>query len=201
MKTTEAILSRRAVKHYDPNYKLTDGEIRELIELARNAPTSFNIQNRRFLVVQDMEVRRELRAAAWDQAQVTDASLVVLLCGDLKAHLREPERYWRHAPDNVREMMVPALKQFYEGREWLQRDEVMRSCGMAAQTLMLAAQEKGLESCPMIGFNQEEVARIVNLPEDYVIGMMVVVGKGTKPAWPKGGQIPYEEVVTFDKWS
>jgi nitroreductase len=68
---------------------------------------------------------------------------------------------------------------------------------MAMQTLMIAAQELGYDSCPMIGFDLEEVGKLINLPADYVIGPMVAIGKGTKEAWPKPGQLPLSEIV-FD---
>lgn len=73
--------------------------------------------------------------------------------------------------------MVNWIAPFHEGREWLQRDEAQRSIGMAMQNLMLAAKEMGYDSCPMIGFDIEKVAELVNLPKDYVIGPMVAIGK------------------------
>ena len=61
------------------------------------------------------------------------------------------------------------MKPFHEGREWLQRDEAQRSIGMAMQTLMLAAKAIGYDSCPMIGFDIDKVAELINLPSDYVV--------------------------------
>ena len=84
---------------------------------------------------------------------------------------------------------------FHEGREWLQRDEAQRSIGMAMQTLMLAAKSRGYESCPMIGFDIEKVAELINLPEDHIMEPIVAIGKGTKKPWSKLGQLPLSEVV------
>lgn len=84
---------------------------------------------------------------------------------------------------------------FHDGRDWLQRDEAQRSIGMATQTLMLAAKGIGLDSCPMIGFDIEAVAKLINLPADHVMGPMVAIGKGTKAPWPKPGQLSLEEVL------
>ena len=53
----------------------------------------------------------------------------------------------------------------------------------------------GYDSCPMIGFDIDEVARLIRLPEDHVMGPMVAIGKGTKQPWPKPGQIPLSELV------
>jgi len=195
MQTTETIRSRRAIKHYDPRHKLSEKEISELFETVILSPTSFNIQNWRFVVVTDASVKQQLRAAAWDQAQVTDASITVLICADLQAWAKQPERYWASAPEDVCKTLVPMIGNFYEGREQLQRDEAMRSVGIAAQTLMLAAKDMGYDSCPMIGFDPVKVAEIIELPNDHVIGMMVTVGKALKPARERGGQLKLDEVL------
>lgn len=79
MKTIEAIQTRRSVKHFDASHSMTDEEINEILSLAILSPTAFNIQNWRFVVVDDAELRRKIRAASWDQSQVTDTSLFIVL--------------------------------------------------------------------------------------------------------------------------
>jgi nitroreductase len=134
METFEAIGSRRAVKHYDPNHKFTPEEEIKLLSATLLSPTAFNIQQWHFFVLRDMEIRKQIRAVAWDQAQVTKAS-------------------------------------------------------------MLAARDMGYDSCPMDGFDYEAVAKIINLPPDYVISFMIAIGKSTKEAWPRPGQLSYDQVV------
>lgn len=97
-------------------------------------------------------------------------------------------------------MMLPMIDQFYRGREWLQRDEAIRSTGIAAQTLMLSAKSMGYDSCPMIGFDIDKVGEIINLPKDHVVSMIVVVGKGTQDARERGGQLPMDDVVISNKF-
>ncbi|MGB0409236.1 MAG: nitroreductase family protein [Opitutales bacterium] len=194
MDTLSAIRARRSVKHFDPNHKMTEAEINSLLELALLAPTSFNMQNWRFVVVTDPAKKEALCDASWNQAQVKEASITVLLCADLHAH-EHGERYWVNAPEPVREMLVPMIAPFYENNSGLQRDEAMRSVGIAAQTLMLAAKAMGYDSCPMIGFDPAKVGEIIQLPENHVIGMMLTIGKSLKDANTRGGQLPYEEVV------
>ena len=153
MQTTETIRARRAVKHFDANHIMTTDEVHEILSLAVLSPTAFNIQNWRFVVVEDIALRQQIRAVAWDQAQVADASLFIVLCADLKAWEKAPQRYWQNAPEAVQEFMLPAIDQYYRGKDQVQRDEAMRSCGIAAQTIMLAAKAMGYDSCPMDGFN------------------------------------------------
>ncbi len=200
MDTFEAIRSRRAVKHYDPEHQLSEAQEKQLFEHAILSPTSYNIQNWRFVDVKDPEQRKKLRAAAWDQAQVTDASKLLVLTADLKSWENGTERYWKDAPAEVGEMLVGMTKSFYNGKEQLQRDEAMRSVGIAAQTIMLSAKAMGFDSCPMIGFDAEAVAQIINLPENHVVGMMVVVGKKISDAQPRGGQLPLSEVFITDSF-
>ncbi|CAK8725370.1 Nitroreductase [Candidatus Electrothrix aarhusensis] len=195
MNTKQAIESRRAVKHYDANHEMTPEEINELLSLAILSPTAFNIQNWRFVVVTDTELRKQIRAVSWDQAQVTDASLFIVLCADLKSWEKNPDRYWVNAPKEVQEFMIPAIDAYYRGKDQVQRDEAMRSCGITAQTLMIAAKSMGYDSCPMDGFDFEKVAELIKLPADHVIALFVAIGKGTKEAWPRPGQLNLDDVV------
>jgi nitroreductase len=77
----------------------------------------------------------------------------------------------------------------------VQRDEVMRSGGIAAQTMMLAAKAMGYDSCAMDGFDFDAVAKLINLPADHEIVMMIAVGKALSPANPRGGQLPIDRVL------
>jgi nitroreductase len=200
MHTFEAISQRRAVKQFDPGHQMTADEIDHLLNLAILSPSAFNIQNWRFVLVQDPGLRKEIRSVSWNQAQVTEASLLVILCADLKAWAKEPQRYWRNAPKETQEFLLPAIEKYYQGLEQVQRDEGMRSCGMAAQTLMLAAKALGYDSCPMDGFDFDAVAKLINLPDDHAIAMYVAIGKALSPAHPRGGQLALREVVIQDKF-
>jgi nitroreductase len=200
METIEAIKQRRAVKQYDPGHEMTREEIDQLMSLARLAPTAFNQQNYRFVLVRDAKLRQQIREAAWDQAQVTDASLLIVVCADLKAWEKDPARYWANAPREVQEYMRSAIDSYYRNREQVQRDEAMRSAGIAAQTIMLAAKSMGYDSCPMDGFDYDAVARLINLPEDHAVAMFVVVGKAVQPAKPRPTRLTMDEVVIADRF-
>ena len=201
METFDAIYGRRAVKQFDPDHKLSAEEERKLLEATIQSPTSFNIQHWRFVILRDPEVRQKIRTEYGnDQAQMTDASLLILMTADEKAWAKDPARYWRNAPQEVADLLVGWMGPFHDGKEQLQRDEAQRSIGIAMQTLMLAAKSMGYESCPMIGFDHEAAAELVGLPADHCIGPMVAIGKGTKAAWPKPGQLSRDEVTIVDRF-
>ena len=196
METFDAIYQRRAVKHFDPHHELTREEETKLLDAAVQSPTSFNIQHWRFVIIRDPELRQKIRIELGnDQAQMTDASLLIVLTADLKAWQKDPQRYWKNAPPDVAELLVNWMGPFHEGREWLQRDEAQRSIGIAMQTIMLAAKAMGYDSCPMIGFDIDKLAELIGLPDDHVMGPMIAIGKGVKQPWPKPGQLSLSELV------
>jgi nitroreductase len=200
MDVMTAVEARRAVKQFDPDHNMTEEEIRKLMSLVVLSPTAFNIQHWRFVLVRDRGLRENIRAVSWMQPQITDASMLVIICADLKAWERRPERYWHNAPHDVREGVLAAIEEYYRGHEQVQRDEAMRSCGIAAQTMMLAAKALGYDSCPMDLSDLDEVARLINLPEDHAIAMFVAIGKGARDPWPRAGQLPLEEVMQVDRF-
>jgi len=195
MQVTDAIQQRRSVKHYDTNHVITQNEIDTLLSYAILSPTAFNIQNWRFVVVTNKALRQKIRAVSWGQAQVEEASILIVLVADLMAWNKEPDRYWKDAPKPVQDYLVPAIHQYYNDKPQVQRDEAMRSCGMAAMNIMLSAKSMGYDTCPMDGFDFDKVSEILNLPKDHTPAMFVCVGKGIKEAMPRGGQLSLNEVV------
>ena len=200
MNVTQAITERRSVKVFDPHHRMSEQEINQLMSLAMLSPTAFNIQNWRFVLVTDPVLRQQIRAASWNQAQVEEASLLIVLTADLNSWAKQPERYWKNAPKAASDVLVPMIGQYYQSNDQVQRDEAMRSCGMAATTLMLAAKEMGYDTCPMDGFDFAAVSKLLNLPADHIPSMFVVVGKALKAAAPRGGQLAMDEVVVYNQF-
>ena len=200
MDTIEAIEQRRSVKHFDPQHEMSQQEIDKLMALAKLSPTAFNQQNYRFVLVQDKNLRKQIREAAHDQAQVTDASLLIVICADTRAWEKQPLRYWQNAPADIQNYMETAIDGYYRENDQGQRDEAMRSAGIAAQTIMLAAKAMGYDTCPMDGFDFDKVGEIINLPDDHVISMFVVVGKALEAARPRPTQLPMDEVVLLNRF-
>ena len=200
MKVTEAVQKRRAVKWFDPDHRMPEETFELMMQHALLSPTAFNIQNWRFVRVTDPAQRKAIRAAAWDQAQVEDASELLVLCFDSRAWDRDPARYWHLAPQEVQDFLIPAIGDYYRDRPQVERDEGMRSCGLVGQNLMLVAQELGYQSCPMDGFDYAAVGEIIGLPADHEIAFMLVIGKGIKEPWPRPGQLSLAEVLVENRF-
>jgi len=200
MNTVEAIRTRRAVKVYDPSFQLSREEKDELLQLALLAPSAFNLQHVRFVEVSDPALRAQIREVGWNQAQMTDASMLVVVCAQVDSWEKNVRRVWGGAPSEVQDYMAGAIDAYYRGKPQVQRDEAMRSCGLMAQTLMLAARAKGLDSCPMDGFDFDAVGKLINLPDNHVIALMVAVGKRAAEPKPRIGKLPFDEVVIRDRF-
>ncbi len=198
MDTLDAILQRRSIKFFDKQDRIDAKVMERLFTLTMLSPSAFNIQHWRFVWIQDTLLRKKLRLAAWNQAQVTDAAELVVLCVDQKAWDKNPERYWQNAPENVQTLMLDNMQTFYQDKELMQRDEAMRSAGIAAQTFMLAAKAMGYDTCPMDGFDFEQVANLIHLPDDHLIAMFIAVGKPAQSAFPKPGTLHLKDIMVYN---
>ena len=200
MDTLEAIRTRRATKKFDKSYKMTPEQVKLLMEHALLSPTSYNQQNWRFITITEQSVKDKISKAARDQPQPSDGSLVIILCGNMDAWKEEPLRYWKNHPVEKQETVKNALHRKYADNPQNRRDEAIRSCGMAAQTIMLGARQMDLDSCPMSGFEYDELAKVINLPENHLIVLMIVIGKAAEPAKPRGGQLSLDKIVFENKF-
>ena len=199
MNVSDAIKTRRSVKHYDSNHEIPEQDLRLLLTAVALAPTSFNMQNRHVVAVLDQIVKNQLHAAAWNQDQVRDASVVIVLTGEMLAHQRT-ERYLRGVPESVRGQLESMIANFYNGKDALLRDEACRTVGLAAMSLMLTAQELGYESCSIIGFDPGQVSEVLGLDADHPPLLLVVIGKGTKEPQSRMGFLSFEEQVSVDRF-
>ncbi len=195
MELFTAIKERRAIKHFDNQVIIPETDFTQIMESVLLSPTSYNIQHWRFVRVKEAQLKQRIKEAAWGQQQIEDASELIILCANNQAWNDRPERYWANADENTQNILVPMLQDFYRDKPQMQRDESMRSCGMAAQTLMLSAKALNYDTCPMIGFDHTTVADIIKLPKDHLVGMIVVIGKAAKAAHGRGGQLALSEVL------
>ena len=121
--------------------------------------------------------------------------MLVVLCGDLSSWESQVKTFGPRRQSRLQQFMIPAVDQYYRGKPQVQRDEVMRSSGIFAQTLMLAAKAQGYDSCPMDGFDFDAVGEIINKPAHYQIALMVAIGKAAGQPYPRIGKLPFDDVV------
>ncbi len=182
MKTlAEAIKGRRSTPSFD-GVPLPEEDLRTILEAGLRAPSGYNMQPWRFIVVQDAEHRRRLRAASYNQAKVEEASAVIVACGDADGWRRDldlmlqmgreggmPESYAAQAKHSVPSFMTSFS--IDEMKSWLNK-QVM----LAYTSMMWMAEAMGYDTAPMEGFEQEKVHEALKLPLSYHVVALLAVG-------------------------
>lgn len=196
----ESILSRSAAKYYDPAATLSDDQIRELVRIGTSAPTSFHLQNWRFIAVRTPAAKARLSPIAWNQPPITEAAVTFIICGQLADFSVIPERL---APlveagvmpaAMVSDWEMPARGLYLEHPQ-RQRDEAVRTATFGASAIIYAARSLGLGSTPMIGFDAEGVIREFGLAENEVPVMLLSIGVERSGNWAQKPRRPLEEVL------
>ncbi len=198
----ETILSRSSAKYYDPASTLSDDQIRELVRIGTSAPTSFHMQNWRFIAVRTPEAKARLSPIAWHQPAIMEAAVTLVIIGQLADSSVIPNRL---APlveagvmpaEMVPEWELPARGLYFEQPQ-RQRDEAVRSATFGTAAIIYAARSLGLGSTPMIGFDAEAVHREFGLTEDEVPVMLLTVGPERPGNWSQKPRLPVADVLNF----
>lgn len=194
--------ARISTDKFDAEGVLSDDEIGELVRLATLAPSAYNLQNWTFTAVRSPEAKLRLKAVAFGQQKVVDAAVTFIVCGTLQAHLQlqqalAPSVAAGIVPCALVDVWVSAAHRAHGDNPQLQRDEAMRSASLAAMTLMLAAESKGLASCPMSGFDAAGVAREFALSPEELPVMLIAVGDAADGNWRQKHRKPLAQVLAF----
>lgn len=202
MTIQHAIEQRISANMFDPTKTLTAAQIEELVGLATRAPTAFNFQNWHFIAVQSISAKERLKAVAYGQQKIVDASVTFIVCGKLEAHkglahALKPSIAAGLLEQSMADAWVKMAHDGHEGNPERQRDEAIRSASLGAMTLMLAAQGMGLVSGPMIGFDPVGVAREFNLSDKEIPAMLVAVGFAATGNWPQKPRLPVKDILTI----
>ncbi|MNW36538.1 putative NAD(P)H nitroreductase YodC [compost metagenome] len=203
-KTIEIVLrERHATKEYNTGIKIPEEKLNEILELAITAPSAWNLQHWRFLVIQDQEQKERIKPIAYGQQQISDASAVVVILGDLEANRTGQELYnGLHAAGyistEIKDSLLGQIEYGYQNPQFA-RDEANKNAALAAMQLMLAAKSKGYDSGPMGGFNPIGLVETLNIPSRYIPVMLVTIGKASSPARPSS-RLPLSDVVIHERF-
>lgn len=203
MNVIDALQSRISANKYDSSEVLSKDDIHYLVTAALEAPSAYNIQHTRFLAVTDAGAKAALRAVSYNQAKISEAAVTFIVLADLQGHTVLPVIAQRGVEagvfgDEAGQGMVNAANSVYDGNAAMQRDEAIRSASLAAMALMLAAQEKGWASGPMIGFEPQKLADTFGIPGRYLPVMLITVGTAAAGNWPRKPRLRSDEVTVVD---
>jgi nitroreductase len=201
----QAIRDRRATPSFDGE-PIPASDLRQILDAGLHAPSGYNMQPWRFIVVQHPEQRKRLRAASYNQAKVEEASAVIVACGDRDS--------WRKDLDEMLRMgraggmsesyaaqaasSVPAfLSSFSEDqmRGWLNK-QVM----LAFTSMLLMAEVMGYDTAPMEGFEQDRVCETLRLPMSYWVVALLTIGHLRGPDKYDGGRFDMSHTVFGEEY-
>jgi nitroreductase len=199
---TDAIKARISANNYDTTHVMTEAEVSELVELAGQAPTSFNQQNWRVIAVTSAEGKAKLMGLAWGQAKVGAAAVSFIMVGKSTGYQDLPAMFASTVAagamtQEALDGMVGMANGMYATNTVLQRDEAVRSASLVGMTLMLAAQDKGLVTGPMIGFDPAGVSAAFGLTADEVPAMVITCGKAAAGNWPRKARRAVGDTLSF----
>ncbi|MGE7768767.1 nitroreductase family protein [Peribacillus sp. NPDC096540] len=196
---------RRSVRQYDPEYVMTEEEIREILDIAIQAPSSSNLQPWRFLVIQDKQVQQELLPIANNQQQIVDASAVIAVLADIEGY-KNAERIYGELvnkgimKNEIKEPYVASIMHNYSNFSAEKALSVaMIDGGLVSMQIMLAAKAKGLDTVPMGGFDEDKFVEAFNVPENFKPVMLISLGKGMKAGFEKV-RLPLDTLLTWNKY-
>ena len=196
----EAIAGRRSTPSFDGSAMPAE-DLHQILEAGLSAPSGYNMQPWRFVVVQAAEGKRKLRAACYNQAKVEEASVVIVACGDMDGWRKDlpdvlnmgrkggmPESYAAQAQVSVSNYLSSFTQD--QMKIWLNKQVTI-----AYTHMLLTAECLGYDTAPMEGFEQEKVHEALRLPLSYWVVALLAVGHLKGGDKFNGGRFPLQHSV------
>lgn len=198
------VTGRHSVRIYDETVKISKEEMTEILNEAATAPSSVNMQPWRFLVIDSEEGKAKLAPLAkFNQNQVNTSSAMIAVFGDLRNYDSMEEIYGTAVelglmPQEVKDRQVAALSNYFSNIDpGLNRDTVLIDGGLISMQLMLVARAHGYDTCPIGGFEKDQIAEAFGLDKDrYVPIMLISIGKA-KDAGYQSYRLPAEKIAEW----
>ncbi|MFO5440611.1 MAG: nitroreductase family protein [Dolichospermum sp.] len=200
-----AIVQRRSIKTFKPD-SISPDLLKQLVELTVAAPSSFNVQSWRIVLVQEETQKQALCAASWNQKQIIQAPVTFVFAADAAAGEKDltpileqglATGAWNEGTVNYFKNAIP---QFQAGLGGKRREYAIKDAMIAATNLVLAAESLGLSTCFMNGWIEEQVKAIIGAENDpdIAIAVLVPVGYAAEPRL-NPGRLPLSVNVSVDK--
>lgn len=208
----EVVAERRATDHFEPT-PIPEADLQAILRAGLEAPSGYNIQPWRFVVVRDPEVKKKLRDAAMGQPKVEEAPVVVVACGDPRAYsetlddmLQMAGEHGYGTPDihaQVKNTVSgifsspagDAMGVAPDWATWLNRHVMI-----AFTTLMWAAEVRGYDTAPMEGFFESKVRDVLGIPGHIRVVALLAIGRRKGRDKTYGGRFPLSQLCFRDHW-
>lgn len=200
---TRVLLERRATISFASD-EVPDDVLETILRFGAQAPSGYNLQPWRFIVVRDRQNRERLQRVAFNQAKIGEAPVVIIGVGLKESWRKEAERIFREGArrgagrlEEVEQRVAQAVKALEQERAdvW-----VTRQTAIALTTMMLVAEAYGFDTVFMEGFDAEGVRREFGLPPDAEVVGLLAIGRMRGEEKPYPGRLPLHEVVFKERF-
>lgn len=193
---------RKSVRKYKEGVKIPREQLQHILEQATTAPSSSNMQPWRFLVIDDQDQKKELRAIANNQEQVETSSAIIAVLGDVKMYENAKQIYDANAergymPRELADLMITnSLDLYGNASEEVLKNIVHFDAGLISMQIMLLAKDMGYDTVPMGGFDKVKFAEKFALPKNELPIVLIAIGKEAAPAYGSS-RLPFEQIIRF----
>lgn len=201
MEFKDILTKRRAINFFDPDKDVSDDQLKEILETASMAPSSFNLQPWKVVIFRDAEKKKELQGLAFDQPKVTEAPVVLMILGNRSGWVEGCDVLEKVFENGMlpeqRDWFIGTTKALYGNSEEASQAFANKNAGLFAMSIMYAASDAGLYTHPMDGFDHEGVRKAFDIPDEFWVPMLIAVGH-PKPGLemlPKGWRQPVDEII------
>jgi nitroreductase len=200
----EVVLERRATGEFLPD-EVPEEFLEAILKLAAQAPSGYNLQPWRFIVVREEGNRKRLQTVAFNQPKVGQAPVVVIAVGMKEAWKKTADEVFREGAERGAgsidkwEQYRDGALQFLDGMQqmpvWVNRHTMI-----AYTVMMLAAEAYGFDTAPMEGFDAAAVKREFGVPEEGEVVALLAIGRAKGAEKPYPGRFGLSRIVYEEKF-
>lgn len=193
---------RFAAKSFSTEKKISKDDLNKIVEFGRLSPSSYGLEQWKFIVVSNQELKDKLVPTCYNQPQVGQASEVIVILNKRKEFAQGSsyiaDTFTARMPEQAAKVMIPMAEGAIFAKSEEARDEWGKKQGyIAAANMMTGAKSLGIDSCPMEGFVEDSVLEVLGIDsKDYGVAMVIPFGFADKPGYPKA-RFSVDEVVEF----
>ena len=198
----QLIHERKSVRKYKENVVIPHEDLQNLLQKAITAPSSSNMQPWRFIVIEDQQVKKELRPIANNQEQVETSSAIIAVLGDLEMYKNTEKIYNTnfekgYMSREIANFMIESSLSLYGNLpEEVMKNIVHFDAGLISMQIMLLAKDMGYDTVPMGGFDKVKFAEKFNLPQNEIPILLIAIGEAAAPAYGSS-RLPLEQIVRY----
>lgn len=197
---TNMLLARHSVRRYKKDSRISDAELRQILDVARHAPSAWNLQHWKLAVIREQTDKETLFPIANSQKQILDSAVTIAVLGDLEANRNAKAVFTQVAraggmSNELATRQIANINHVYETRgEQFSRDHALLNAGLISMQLMLAAKAQGYDSVPMTGFDAAAFSQAFNIEPRYIPAMLISIGISDEPPH-QSPRMPVDELI------